>query len=276
VQARLESWSDQKEVLWQGVLSRCGKSKPPSVVNSRHQFEKRVIGALRVGDVRKALQLFVAAPIAPKTEETLLSLKQLHPVSPPQELPSPTHDAPVFTDQHVRQALFSFAPTSAAGLFGYRPSLMQQCARAESFHFVPTLKSAVNLLAAGKAGGVSIALAKPNRGVRPLCCGDPLRRLVAKCFCLGGKGEIARGFERKNYGVGCPGGVEAVAHSLRDVLQKHRKSDLALLKIDFKNAFNLLSRDAFVRATAKMFPGLERWTWWCYNRPLAGYDHSKQ
>src|SRR6185312_7757073 len=95
----------------------------------------------------------------------------------------------------------SFSPTSATGLFGYRPSLLQQCARTESFHFVSTLTRAVNVLASGKApmflqpflaGGVSIAVAKLNRGVRPLCCGDPLRRLVAKCFCLGGKGEIAR------------------------------------------------------------------------------------
>ena len=105
----------------------------------------------------------------------------------------------------------------------------------------------------------AIALAKPSRGVRPLCCGDPLRRLVAKCFCLGGKGEISQKFKGKNYGVGCPGGVEAVAHSLRDVLHRHRDSDLALLKIDFKNAFNLLSREAFVKASSEMFPGLERW-----------------
>ena len=124
------------------------------------------------------------------------------------------------------------------------------------------------------AGGVSIALAKPTRGVRPLCCGDPLRRLVAKCFCLGGKGEISQKFKGKNYGVGCPGGVEAVAHSLRDVLHRHRDSDLALLKIDFKNAFNLLSREAFVQASSEMFPGLERWTWWCYNKPpLLIYNH---
>ena len=39
----------------------------------RDNQKARLIGALRVGDVRKALQLFVAAPIAPKTEETLLS-----------------------------------------------------------------------------------------------------------------------------------------------------------------------------------------------------------
>ena len=137
--------------------------------------------------------------------------------------------------------LFSFSPSSPSGLFGYRPSLLQQCARAESFHFLTTLTRAVNVLAGEAplflqpflAGGVSIALAKPTKGVRPLCCGDPLRRLVAKCFCMGGKGEISQKFEGKNFGVGCPGGVEAVSHSLRDVLheQKHG-SDLALLKID--------------------------------------------
>ena len=55
------------------------------------------------------------------------------------------------------------------------------------------------------AGGVSIALKKGENGVRPLCCGDPLRRLVAKCFCLGAKEQITTFFHRKNYGVGCPG-----------------------------------------------------------------------
>ena len=135
VHSRLVSWSDQKSVLWQGVLAR-KSSKSPSSAGSRHDFEKRVLGALRVNDVRKALQMFVAAPIAPKTEETFNALKSLHPESPLPDLPPPTHDAPRFTDQHVREALFSFTPTSAARLFGYRPSIFQQCVRAESFHFV--------------------------------------------------------------------------------------------------------------------------------------------
>lgn len=150
---------------------------------------------------------------------------------------------------------------------------------------MPTLTRAVNLFASGEAplflqpflaGGVSIALQKSATAVRPLCCGDPLRRLVAKCFCLGGKDEIARVFKGKNYGVGCRGGVEVVAHSLRDVLAKHKSSGMALLKIDFKNAFNLLDRATFVRASSAMFPGLERWTRWCYTQsPLLVYDHSR-
>ena len=35
---------------------------------------------------------------------------------------------------------------------------------------------------------------------RPLACGDPIRRLVAKCFCVGGKEEISKAFAGRNYG----------------------------------------------------------------------------
>lgn len=123
------------------------------------------------------------------------------------------------------------------------------------------------------AGGVSIALEKSNSGVRPLCCGDPLRRLVGKCFCLGGKEDISKEFSGKNFGVGCPGGVEVVAHSLRNVLEGHAEPHEALLKIDFRNAFNLIDRSAFVRACIK-FPGLSQWTQWCYGSPtILLYDH---
>jgi hypothetical protein len=67
-----------------------------------------------------------------------------------------------------------------------------------------------------------------------------------------------------------------VAHSLRDVLRKHKDSNLALFKIDFRNAFNLIDRDTFVRATAERFPAMERWTRWCYEKaPLLIYDHER-
>ena len=250
-------------------------------------LESQVIKALRMGDVRKALQLFTAAPIAPKTDETFAALQALHPApkSPILPPPCPPSAAPFFSDKVVREALATFSPCSAAGVFGYRPRLLQQCARAESFDFVQRLGRAVNMFAAGEAptflqpfvaGGVSIALSKPNRGVRPLCCGDSIRRLVAKCFCHGGKDEISKSFAGQNYGVGCPGGVEVIAHSLRDTLRRHKDSDLALLKIDFKNAFNLLERDAFVRAVSVRFPALERWTRWCYeSSPMLIYDHAR-
>ena len=81
-------------------------------------------------------------------------------------------------------------------------------------------------------------------------------------------------FKDRNYGVGCPGGVEVVAHSLRDTIQRHQGSDLALLKIDFRNAFNEISRAHFVSETCKRFPFMSAWTEWCYGAPtMLLYDH---
>ena len=60
------------------------------------------------------------------------------------------------------------------------------------------------------------------------------------------------------------------------MLQNHAHSDLALLKIDFSNAFNQVSRQAFMRATTKELPGLANWTNWCYGKKsMLLYDHSE-
>jgi hypothetical protein len=49
----------------------------------------------------------------------------------------------------------------------------------------------------------------------------------------GGQEDITKEFFNKNFGVGCPGGVEVVAHSLRNVLEGRYGPNEALLKIDF-------------------------------------------
>ena len=41
--------------------------------------EVAAVAALRLGDVRKALRILSAAPLAPKTEATLAELRRLHP-----------------------------------------------------------------------------------------------------------------------------------------------------------------------------------------------------
>jgi len=121
---------------------------------------------------------------------------------------------------------------------------------------------------------VSIALEKGKTAVRPLACGDPIRRLVAKCFCVAGKEEISKAFAGRNYGVGCPGGVEVVAHFLRDCLNRHKGSRVGLLKIDFRNAFNMIDRTHFVKPSCEMFPAMSKWTEWCYGEStMLLYDH---
>ena len=66
-----------------------------------------------------------------------------------------------------------------------------------------------------------------------------------------------------------------VFESKCEKIEEEKVFNMGLLKIDFKNAFNLMDRNTFVEASARMFPGLERWTRWCYTQaPLLIYDHS--
>jgi hypothetical protein len=195
---------------------------------SAASLEKAALAALRLNDVKKALQVLTSAPFAPPGPATVKALLDLHPSSPPPpSLPHPVSKAPFFLPDLIQAALNSFGAGSGAGLFAYRPFILQQCARTDSDSFLNALCAVVNLLASGKAptflrpllaGGVSIALSKSKGGVRPLCCGDPFRRLVSKRFCMGAKEEFSSCFEGKNFGVGCPGGVEVVAHTLRTLL----------------------------------------------------------
>ena len=77
---------------------------------------------------------------------------------------------------------------------------------------------------------------------------------------MAAKDEISQSFAGRNFGVGCKGGVEVVAHSLRDCLKEHKGSKLGLLKIDFRNAFNEVKRAHFVKSACEMFPAMSRWT----------------
>jgi hypothetical protein len=269
IRVRLVKWSaGERESLWKAAVERSKRPEPEEpklkAPTDKEKLESRVLSALRMGDTRKALQLLNSAPIAPKTEATLDRLRKLHPGGT-DPLPISFPEVPYFTEDVVRSSLCSFGPSSAAGLFGYKPLLLQECVRAESFNFTRALTTAVNEFAAGRAprflapfvaGGVSIALEKSATAVRPLACGDPLRRLVAKCFCVAGKDEISKAFKGRNYGVGCPGGVEVVAHSLRDTLERNKESKLGLLKIDFRNAFNEVKREHFMKAVREIFPAM--------------------
>ena len=57
-------------------------------------------------------------------------------------------------------------------------------------------------------------------------------------------------------------------------LKRFHGSDLALLKIDFRNAFNEVGRPHFVSEACSMFPAMSSWTDWCYGTPtMLLYDH---
>ena len=62
-----------------------------------------------------------------------------------------------------------------------------------------------------------------------------------------------------------PGGAEAAVHGLRAWVSRHAAShDSVVVKVDFQNAFNTVSRDVVLQQAPDKFPALARWSTWCY------------
>ena len=98
-------------------------------------------------------------------------------------------------------------------------------------------------------------LQKKDGGVRPVAVRCTLRHLVAKvvgCMVMDAVGEI---LTPRQLCVGVSGGAEAAVHAMRLYLED-LAPDKAMLKLDFRNAFNTIHRDKVLAAVLKHSPGL--------------------
>lgn len=90
-----------------------------------------------------------------------------------------------------------------------------------------------------------IPLEKNDGGVRPIAIGELFAKAAAHCAVALVKEDTHRLFPRIQYGVQRTGGSETASHLirnlLRDYLAKH-PGQVCAIKLDFRNAFNTLSR----------------------------------
>ena len=72
--------------------------------------------------------------------------------------------------------------------------------------------------------------------------GEALRCLVGKCLCAVTKEKASEYFAPLQMGVACSSGAEKIIHGLRHCVEDHRMDeDFAVMNIDMRNAFNLVS-----------------------------------
>jgi len=69
------------------------------------------------------------------------------------------------------------------------------------------------------------------------------------------------------FGVGVKRGAEGIVHSLRSFLKENVDSDKAVLKTDFKNAFNLVDRKCLLDVMAEKFPEAFPFVFQAYGTP---------
>ena len=275
---RLQRWQQgERQSLWESrPPCRAGRSGPLTPA------ERRDIATswAREGFDRKACAALLSKGLCPQSEETARALAALHPSCPAPtvqaifELPLPPGVAP----DTVARCLRAFPLEAAPGPTGLRAQhLRDACVVGNSDSFLAQLAEVVSLLAQGRApsfvapvlaGAGLVTLPKPQGGVRPIAVGEILRRLTGKCLMTQVREDAQAFFWPAQVGVAVKGGAERAVHAVRAWTQQHAgASQKALLKLDFRNAFNCVSRDAVLQECAANFPALARWATWCYRQP---------
>ncbi|CAE7527627.1 unnamed protein product [Symbiodinium natans] len=248
----------------------------PSFQQDRRDMATALV---RDGFDGKACATLLATGLAPETADTI-AVRELHPTHPDPVLPG-EHELPVAPEivrDVVGRALSAFPAATAPSPSGLRAQhLRDACSPGASVGFLEQLAAAASLLAQGRActdaaavmaGAGLVVVPKTKDGVRPIAVGEILRRLTAKSLMSLVKEPARQHFFPAQLGVAFPAGVEVVVHTVRSWVARHSASDFkVMLKLDFRNACNTVSRQEVMVVIVADFPALARWVAWCYSRP---------
>jgi hypothetical protein len=103
-------------------------------------------------------------------------------------------------------------------------------------------------------GARLVALVKKDGGLRPIACGEILRRLAGKVLCgLCKKALVKALLPVGQVGVGVPNGIEGLYFAARQAGMRIAPT-FACLKLDLVNAFNEVSRHEVLAAVAADCP----------------------
>lgn len=102
-------------------------------------------------------------------------------------------------------------------------------------------------------GASLTALKKKDGGIRPIAVGLTLRRLACEIVCFRCTPAITQSLMPNQVGCGVKGGAKAAIHDVRSFLLSNT-GERVLLKLDFKNAFNMVRRDRLLMTARSYLP----------------------
>ena len=78
--------------------------------------------------------------------------------------------------------------------------------------------------------------------------------------------KAANHFNPHQLGVGVRGGIEAIIHTVRQVMEEHE--DAFLMQLDLVNAYNQVDRDQAFKEVEEHFPEMLKWVMTCYRNQV--------
>lgn len=222
--------------------------------------------------------------IAISNENTLEALKEKHP-SPSHSLqlperPTLENESYAVNDKEVKKAINSFRYGSASGIDGMSPQhikdIISYSAGEAGTQALSSITRLCNFILSGNVNqnickylyGASLcALRKKCGDIRPIAIGNFFRRLVSKLVCSKIKNEIVPYFCPHQVVFGSRLGCESAIHAVRSTVLNSRNTPKIVLKVDYKNAFNSIERDAMLTEIMKKAPKMYSYLWQCYSEP---------
>ena len=189
--------------------------------------------------------------------------------------------------EDVSAAIASFPTGTAAGGSGLRAQHLKDTSKVRDpltkEAFLLALTGLINVLLKGQApkclsqlisAAPLIALRKKDDGIRPIAIGETLRRLTAKICLQKNHAAITQYFSPYQVGLNVKCGGEAIVHSVASIIERYGlDSSVSMLKIDFKNAFNLVNRSIIFEEVRRLFPSMSSWVEYCYSdQPYLWFD----
>jgi hypothetical protein len=240
-----------------------------------------VSSKLEDGNIRGAIRLAASDDtLALFDDVTAEALRSKHPsrVTYDSPLPMPNNDVCLLLQQgKILAAVKSFMPGSAGGPDGLRPQHLKDLNSASAGdagqRLLYRLTDFTNLCLTGRVpvviqpvfcGAALCALNKKDGGIRPIAVGSTIRRLIAKAACKAVTAKMAAQFLPVQIGFGIPRATEAAAHAARAFVAGLQPEE-GLLKLDFKNAFNMLRRDSMFQTVHEEIPELYPFVHMCYS-----------
>ncbi|CAJ1343891.1 unnamed protein product [Effrenium voratum] len=202
------------------------------------EISQRVCRLVEQGQLQKACNALTQPAAVEATPEIFQEMLRKHP-APRAALDwarlRPVHGAaaPTITPDMVQRAVRSFPNGSAGGPTGLKPQhLLDAQAPGHTDELFRLLALVAKELARGSAppavrqllsGASLVALPKQGGGHRPIAVGEVLRRVVGKCLAAEVRDQARQHLEPRQVGVGTPAGAEAVVHTVRQWVRRHRR-----------------------------------------------------
>ncbi|GJU92464.1 putative reverse transcriptase domain-containing protein [Tanacetum coccineum] len=195
---------------------------------------KQCLRKVADGHFTEAVKVLSSSGVAPYCDDTIKALEAKHPYKPPPSMPNITFSEPPLGSATATNLLKVITSVVNLWLAGRCPPILAEFA----------------------ASAPLMHLLKLDNRIRPIAVGTIWRRLVSKVAMKGVGKEMSKYLSDFQFGVGMSGGTEAILHSVnRELSEYHNDGSLAMLTVDFSNAFNLVDRSTLLHEASRLYIG---------------------